>query len=240
MAHFGDQDAHISVESVKAFEQAHPEVEVHLYAADHGFNCDQRGSYNAGAAATALERSLFHFGKHLARAPPGCVRRDRSAIGQVVVSRASRRRLRLLRSRIEPAADHRKMCACSGVRQRAARSDPVPLGKAAATARGRGVLCDEHRMAAKGRLLAVVPWRGRRQPFGDEARAWSSTAALPFSARYRALLRPEREAAPEGRAWRARRTGRRAGASRSCRRSTIDERDRRCSSPTSLIDRSMR
>jgi carboxymethylenebutenolidase len=65
MAHFGDQDAHISVESVRAFEQAHPEVEVHLYAANHGFNCDQRGSYNAGAAATALERSLYHFGKHL-------------------------------------------------------------------------------------------------------------------------------------------------------------------------------
>jgi carboxymethylenebutenolidase len=65
MAHFGDQDAHISVESVKAFEQAHPEVEVHLYAANHGFNCDQRGSWNAGAAATARERSLFHFGKHI-------------------------------------------------------------------------------------------------------------------------------------------------------------------------------
>ncbi|MEP7101585.1 MAG: dienelactone hydrolase family protein [Burkholderiales bacterium] len=65
MAHFGDQDAHISVESVKAFEQAHPEVEVHLYAANHGFNCEQRGSYNAGAAATALERSLYHFGKHI-------------------------------------------------------------------------------------------------------------------------------------------------------------------------------
>jgi len=65
MAHFGDQDAHISVESVQAFERAHPEVEVHLYAANHGFNCDQRGSYNAGAAATALERSLYHFGKHV-------------------------------------------------------------------------------------------------------------------------------------------------------------------------------
>ena len=65
MAHFGDQDTHISVESVKAFEKAQPDVEVHLYAANHGFNCDQRGSYNAGAAATALERSLYHFGKHL-------------------------------------------------------------------------------------------------------------------------------------------------------------------------------
>ncbi len=65
MAHFGDQDKHISVESVKQFEQAHPEVAVHLYAADHGFNCEQRGSYNAGAAATALERTLYHFGKHV-------------------------------------------------------------------------------------------------------------------------------------------------------------------------------
>lgn len=65
LAHFGDKDAHISVDSVKAFEKAQPEVEVHLYAADHGFNCDQRGSYNAGAAATALERSLYHFGKHV-------------------------------------------------------------------------------------------------------------------------------------------------------------------------------
>jgi carboxymethylenebutenolidase len=65
MAHFGDQDTHIPVASVKAFEQAHPEVEVHLYAANHGFNCDQRGAYDAGAAATALERSLYHFGKHV-------------------------------------------------------------------------------------------------------------------------------------------------------------------------------
>lgn len=65
MAHFGDQDKHITLDSVKAFEQAHPEVEVHLYAADHGFNCEQRGAYNANAAATALERSLYHFGKHV-------------------------------------------------------------------------------------------------------------------------------------------------------------------------------
>jgi carboxymethylenebutenolidase len=65
MAHFGDQDTHITVDSVKAFEKAHPEVEVHLYDANHGFNCDQRGAYSAGPAATALERTLFHFGKHV-------------------------------------------------------------------------------------------------------------------------------------------------------------------------------
>ena len=65
MAHFGELDTHIPVDSVKAFAQAHPEVEVHLYVANHGFNCDQRGAYDAGAAATALERSLYHFGKHV-------------------------------------------------------------------------------------------------------------------------------------------------------------------------------
>ena len=65
MAHFGDKDHWITVDSVKAFEKAHPDGEVHLYEADHGFNCDQRGSYNAHAAATALERSLYHFGKHV-------------------------------------------------------------------------------------------------------------------------------------------------------------------------------
>lgn len=66
MSHFGQKDTHITVDTVQAFEKAHPEVEVHLYAADHGFNCDQRGSFDASAAATALERSLYHFDKHLA------------------------------------------------------------------------------------------------------------------------------------------------------------------------------
>lgn len=66
MAHFGDLDAHITVESVRAFTQAHPEVEVHRYAADHGFNCDQRSAYNASAAATARERTLYHFDRHIA------------------------------------------------------------------------------------------------------------------------------------------------------------------------------
>jgi carboxymethylenebutenolidase len=65
MAHFGDQDPHITMNTVRAFEKAHPEVEVHVYAANHGFNCDQRGSYNAGAAATARERTLDHFRRHL-------------------------------------------------------------------------------------------------------------------------------------------------------------------------------
>ena len=66
LAHFGDQDHWISLESVEAFRQAHPEVEVHVYAANHGFNCDHRGAYDAAAAKTALDRTLAFFASHLA------------------------------------------------------------------------------------------------------------------------------------------------------------------------------
>jgi len=66
LAHFGDQDHWISLESVEAFSKAHPEVEVHIYHANHGFNCDQRGSYNAEAAKLARERTLAFFARHLA------------------------------------------------------------------------------------------------------------------------------------------------------------------------------
>lgn len=66
LAHFGDQDHWISLESVETFRAAHPEVEVHVYAANHGFNCDQRGAYDEAAAHTARERSLAFFAQNLA------------------------------------------------------------------------------------------------------------------------------------------------------------------------------
>ncbi len=66
LAHFGNNDHWIPLDTIETFEKAHPEVEVHVYACGHGFNCDQRGSYNAGAAATAKERTLYFFNKHLA------------------------------------------------------------------------------------------------------------------------------------------------------------------------------
>jgi hypothetical protein len=37
---------------------AHPTAQIHIYAADHGFNCDQRGSYDAASARLARERTL--------------------------------------------------------------------------------------------------------------------------------------------------------------------------------------
>ena len=58
MAHFGELDKGIPVAGVREFAARHPEVQVFIYAADHGFNCDQRGAYDAPAAKLARERTL--------------------------------------------------------------------------------------------------------------------------------------------------------------------------------------
>lgn len=63
--HFGDKDAHIPLDQVRAVADLHPEVEVHVYAADHGFHCDERASYDATAARQAYARTLEFFGQHL-------------------------------------------------------------------------------------------------------------------------------------------------------------------------------
>jgi carboxymethylenebutenolidase len=65
MAHFGNKDHWIPLDTVEAFKKAHPGVVVHVYEANHGFNCDQRGSYNEAAAKLARERSLAFFAQHL-------------------------------------------------------------------------------------------------------------------------------------------------------------------------------
>jgi carboxymethylenebutenolidase len=66
LAHFGDQDHWIPIDSVEAFRQVQSQVEVHVYAANHGFNCDQRGAYNEAAAQLARQRTLAFFDQHLA------------------------------------------------------------------------------------------------------------------------------------------------------------------------------
>lgn len=65
MAHFGDQDHWIPMDTVEAFRAAHPEVTVHVYAANHGFNCDERASWDAAAAALARRRTLEFFAAHV-------------------------------------------------------------------------------------------------------------------------------------------------------------------------------
>jgi carboxymethylenebutenolidase len=65
MAHFGEKDHWITLDTVEAFKKAQPGVQVHVYAADHGFNCDQRGSYDEAAARLARQRTLDFFAQHL-------------------------------------------------------------------------------------------------------------------------------------------------------------------------------
>jgi carboxymethylenebutenolidase len=65
MLHFGDKDASIPLTDIAKVQKAHPEVAVHVYEADHGFNCDHRSQYNAAAAKTARERTMAFFAKHL-------------------------------------------------------------------------------------------------------------------------------------------------------------------------------
>ena len=63
--HFGELDSHIPMADVEKIKAANPSIPVHVYAADHGFNCDHRASYNEPAAGLALERTLAHFAEHL-------------------------------------------------------------------------------------------------------------------------------------------------------------------------------
>jgi len=65
MAHFAEEDKWISMDSVSAFKAAHPAAQVFTYAADHGFNCNHRGAWEARAAALAKERTLAFFKTNL-------------------------------------------------------------------------------------------------------------------------------------------------------------------------------
>ena len=66
MCHFGELDQSPTLEQSKAIAKAHPEITAHFYAgAGHGFNCEQRGSYNAEASKLARERTVEFFRKHL-------------------------------------------------------------------------------------------------------------------------------------------------------------------------------
>jgi carboxymethylenebutenolidase len=73
MLHFGGKDTHIGPEQIEAVRAAHgthddgEEVTIFVYdEAEHGFNCDMRGSYNPEAAKLARERSLAFLKANIA------------------------------------------------------------------------------------------------------------------------------------------------------------------------------
>jgi carboxymethylenebutenolidase len=64
--HWGETDASIPLEKAKEVAAAHKDQIHHFYpGAGHGFNCDQRGSYNAEAAGIARGRTLEFLKKHI-------------------------------------------------------------------------------------------------------------------------------------------------------------------------------
>jgi len=68
--HFGEDDSHIPASSVAKIREAlkgKGHVEIYVYkGADHGFNCDQRPSYNRQAAMLAYGRSMIMLHSALA------------------------------------------------------------------------------------------------------------------------------------------------------------------------------
>jgi carboxymethylenebutenolidase len=65
MLHFGDKDMHIPMAHVNELRKLHPDVQIFDYPADHGFHCDERGSYDAAASKQAMARTLEFMKKHV-------------------------------------------------------------------------------------------------------------------------------------------------------------------------------
>lgn len=65
MFHYGAKDEHITKSARDKVQAEVPNGIFHLYDADHGFNCTDRGSYDAPAAKLAFERSIEFLHKHI-------------------------------------------------------------------------------------------------------------------------------------------------------------------------------
>jgi carboxymethylenebutenolidase len=65
MFHYGERDAHIPLSAVEKIKAEVPDGIFHLYAADHGFNCTDRASFEPASAKLALQRSLEFFHSHV-------------------------------------------------------------------------------------------------------------------------------------------------------------------------------
>jgi carboxymethylenebutenolidase len=65
MFHWGETDQSIPLDKAKEVAAAHKDQTHYFYPAGHGFNCDQRGSYNAEASKLAKSRSVEFLRKHV-------------------------------------------------------------------------------------------------------------------------------------------------------------------------------
>ena len=64
--HFGEKDASIPMTDVEAIRAAQPKAESYVYpGAQHGFGCDERGSFSKPDYELAQSRTMAFFAKHL-------------------------------------------------------------------------------------------------------------------------------------------------------------------------------
>src|SRR5258706_3811427 len=65
MLHFGEKDHGIPMSDVEKVKAARPDVTIYTYPADHGFSCDERGSFDKPSHEKAQARTLDFFKKNL-------------------------------------------------------------------------------------------------------------------------------------------------------------------------------
>jgi carboxymethylenebutenolidase len=67
--HFGEKDASIPMTDVEMIKQKRSgDCEIYVYPdAQHGFYCDERGSYNEAAAKVAWRRSIAFLQKNVVK-----------------------------------------------------------------------------------------------------------------------------------------------------------------------------
>ena len=64
--HFGDRDTGIPLDQVEALKARHPEADIYLYPAEHGFcNSDRPDKFDEASCKKASARTLEFFRKHL-------------------------------------------------------------------------------------------------------------------------------------------------------------------------------
>ncbi len=66
LMHFGERDPLATLEHAGRLRAAHgADVEIQVYPASHGFNCDETPNYHAASAALALRRTLDFLREHI-------------------------------------------------------------------------------------------------------------------------------------------------------------------------------
>lgn len=65
MLHFGEQDPRIPPADIAEIRRHNPGIAIHMFPADHGFNCDHRKEWHAPSARDALRLTMDFLERHM-------------------------------------------------------------------------------------------------------------------------------------------------------------------------------